>query len=142
MNTETMALYKAEKVNPVGGCLPLLLQMPVFFALYRVFFASIEFRHAPFFGWIQDLATHDPFFVTPILMTALMWLQQKVTPQPPVGEETEAVRMQRSMMKWMPVVLGAIMVFLPAGLNLYFLVNALVSVLQQFYFNKKLAVAV
>ncbi len=73
MNVEMMNLYKTEKVNPVGGCLPLLLQMPVFFALYRVFFASIEFRHAPFFGWIRDLSVHDPLFVTPVLITVLMW---------------------------------------------------------------------
>lgn len=137
MNAEMMALYKTEKVNPVGGCLPLLLQMPVFFALYRVFFVSIELRHAPFFGWIHDLASHDPYLVTPILMTALMWLQQKLTPMPP-AEDNEAMRMQRAMLKWMPIIFGGIMLFLPAGLNLYMLTNALISVIQQVWLNKHL----
>jgi len=137
MNAEMMALYKTEKVNPVGGCLPLLLQMPVFFALYRVFFVSIELRQAPFFGWIQDLASHDPYLVTPVLMTGLMWLQQKLTPMPP-ADDTEAVRMQRAMLKWMPIVFGVIMLFLPAGLNLYMLTNALISVIQQLWLNKHL----
>ena len=142
MNTEMMALYRNEKVNPVGGCLPLLIQMPIFFALYRVFFSSIEFRHAPFFGWIKDLSAHDPYFIIPVLMTALMWYQQKITPVPPAAEETEAIRMQRTMMKWMPIFFGAIMLFLPSGLTLYFLINALTSIIQQFYFNKKLGAAV
>jgi YidC/Oxa1 family membrane protein insertase len=138
---EVMGLYKNEKVNPLGSCLPMLLQMPVFFALYRLFFASIELRHEPFFGWIQDLSSHDPWFVTPILMTALMWGQQKITPMPNAsmgGEETDAMRMQKSMMKWMPVMFGFIMLFLPAGLTLYFLINALISVVQQYYLNKHL----
>ncbi|MBN8553851.1 MAG: membrane protein insertase YidC [Deltaproteobacteria bacterium] len=138
MNSEMMSLYKTEKVNPIGGCLPLLLQMPVFFALYRVFFSSIELRQAPFFGWIQDLSVHDPLFVTPILMTALMWYQTKITPTPPAAEDNETVRVQKAMMKWMPIVFGLIMIFLPAGLTLYFLVNALLSVVQQVYLNKKL----
>jgi YidC/Oxa1 family membrane protein insertase len=138
MNAEMMTLYKTEKVNPVGGCLPLLLQMPVFFALYRVFFSSIELRQAPFFGWIKDLSIYDPYFVTPLLMTALMWYQTKITPQPTAGDDNETVRAQRAMMKWMPVIFGLIMIFLPAGLTLYFLVNALLSVTQQVYLNKKL----
>jgi YidC/Oxa1 family membrane protein insertase len=136
MNAEMMALYRTEKVNPVGGCLPILLQMPVFFALYRVFYASIEFRLAPFAGWVNDLSAHDPYFVTPVLMTALMWYQTKLTPQPPALDESEAVQAQRAMMKWMPIVFGAIMVFLPSGLTLYFLINALISLIQQVYLNK------
>jgi YidC/Oxa1 family membrane protein insertase len=138
LNAELMTLYKTEKVNPVGGCLPLLLQMPVFFALYRVFFVSLELRHAPFFGWIQDLSAHDPYFVTPILMTALMWLQQRITPMPPAAEENEAVQIQRAMLKWMPIFFGFIMLFLPSGLNLYMLTNAAVSVVQQLWLNKYL----
>jgi YidC/Oxa1 family membrane protein insertase len=136
INVETMKLYKEEKVNPVGGCFPLLIQMPVFFALYRVFYASIELRQAPFFGWIKDLAVHDPYFVTPVLMTALMWYQQKMTPQPPVDDDNEAAKMQRSMMKWMPIVFGGVMIFLPAGLTLYFLVSALITIIQTSYLNK------
>lgn len=140
MNAEMMALYRAERVNPLGGCLPLILQMPVFFALYRVFFASIEMRHEPFIGWIRDLSHYDPYFVTPALMTGLMYFQQKLTPVPSAGaEETEAIRIQKAMFKWMPFIFGAIMLFLPAGLTLYFLVNALLSILQQLYMNKKLA---
>jgi len=139
MQAEMMNLYKTEKVNPVGGCLPLLLQMPVFFALYRVFFASFEMRHAAFFGWIQDLSAFDPYFVTPIVMTGVMFLQQKITPMPGgMGEETEAIKVQKAMYKWMPIIFGGIMLFLPAGLALYILVNALISVVQQFYLNKHL----
>lgn len=138
INVETMKLYKEEKVNPVGGCLPLLIQMPVFFALYRVFYASIELRQAPFVGWIKDLSVNDPFFVTPILMTALMWYQQKLTPAPAVDDDNEAMKMQRSMMKWMPIMFGAMMIFLPAGLTLYFLVSSLITIFQTQYLNKKL----
>jgi len=139
MQAEMMNLYKTEKVNPVGGCLPLLLQMPVFFALYRVFFASFEMRHAVFFGWIQDLSAFDPYFVTPIVMTGIMFLQQRITPMPGgMGEESEAVRIQKAMYKWMPLIFGGIMLFLPAGLALYILVNASISVIQQFYLNKHL----
>lgn len=138
MNMEMMNLYRNEKVNPVGGCLPILLQMPVFFALYRVFFASIEMRHEPFFGWIQDLAAYDPYFITPVLMTALMYFQQKLTPIPQTGADNEAVRIQKAMFKWMPFFFGAIMLFLPAGLTLYFLVNAGLSIVQQLLMNRKL----
>lgn len=139
MQSEMMALYRTEKVNPVGGCLPMLIQMPVFFALYRVFFTSIEMRQQPFFGWITDLSQHDPYFVTPVLMTALMYFQQKLTPMPSTGEENEAVRIQKAMFKWMPFIFGAVMIFLPSGLTLYFLVNAFLSILQQVYLNKKLS---
>lgn len=138
VNLETMNLYKQEKVNPVGGCLPLLIQMPVFFALYRVFYASIELRHSPFFGWIKDLSVHDPYFVTPVLMTALMWYQQKMTPVPAIDDDNEAAKMQRAMMKWMPIFFGAVMIFLPAGLTLYFLVSSAITIAQTAYLNKKL----
>jgi len=133
-----MALYKTEKVNPFGGCLPLLLQFPIFIALYRLFFVSIEMRHTPFFGWIKDLSAHDPYLITPIIMVALMWLQQKMTPMPPAMEDNEAVQMQRAMLKWMPLMFGGLMLFLPAGLNLYFLTNAGFSILQQIYLNRHL----
>ncbi len=138
MQQEMMALYKTEKVNPFGGCLPLLLQFPIFIALYRLFFVSIEMRHTPFFGWIKDLSAHDPYLITPIIMVALMWLQQKMTPMPPAMEDNEAVQMQRAMLKWMPLMFGGLMLFLPAGLNLYFLTNAGFSILQQIYLNRHL----
>lgn len=139
LQAEMMALYKREKVNPLGGCFPILLQMPVFFALYKLFFASFEMRHAPFFGWIQDLSAYDPLFITPVAMVILMYFQQKLTPMPTAGgEETEAMKIQKKLIKWMPFMFGAIMIFLPAGLTLYFLVNAGVSVLQQYFMNKRL----
>jgi len=137
MNAEVMALYKTEKVNPLGGCLPMIIQMPVFFALYRVFLASFEMRHAPFFGWIQDLSAYDPLFITPILMSVLMVIQQRLTPTPGGAGDNEAAKIQKAMMKWMPLIFGAIMLFLPEGLTLYILVNALISIFQQLYLNKK-----
>lgn len=138
LQAEMMTLYKTEKVNPVGGCLPMLIQMPVFFALYRVFFASIELRHQAFFGWIHDLSAHDPYLILPICMTALMYLQQQITPTPPSMEDNEMVRAQKAMMKWLPVIFGMFMLFLPAGLTLYFLANAGISIGQQFWLNKHL----
>lgn len=139
LQAEMMALYKSEKVNPLGGCLPIILQMPVFFALYKLFYASFEMRHAPFFGWIQDLSAYDPFFITPVLMVLLMWAQQKITPMPGMGgEETEAIKLQKRIFKWMPFIFGAVMIFLPSGLTLYFLVNAGLSVAQQYFMNKRL----
>lgn len=138
MQSEMMALYRNEKVNPVGGCLPMFLQFPIFIALYRVFYASIELRQEPFVGWITDMSLHDPFFVTPVLMTALMWAQQKLTPMPTPSDDNEAVKIQMAMMKWMPIIFGVIMLWLPAGLTLYFLVNAGLSVVQQYYLNKHL----
>jgi YidC/Oxa1 family membrane protein insertase len=138
MQQEMMALYKTEKVNPFGGCLPLLLQFPIFIALYRLFFVSIEMRHTPFFGWIEDLSAHDPYLITPIIMVGLMWLQQRMTPMPPAMEDNEAVQMQRAMLKWMPLMFGGLMLFLPAGLNLYFLTNAGFSIVQQIYLNRHL----
>ncbi len=118
----------------------MLLQMPVFFALYRVFFASIEMRHAPFFGWLNDLAHYDHFFILPVAMTVLMVLQQKLTPMPETGQDSEAIRIQKAMFKWMPIIFGAIMLFLPAGLTLYFLVNAALSIIQQLLINKRLEI--
>ncbi len=138
LQMELMSLYRTEKVNPIGGCLPLLLQMPVFFALYRVFYLSIEFRHQPLFGWISDLSAHDPYFVTPVLMTLIMWYQMKITPQPAMSEENEMVRVQKTMMKIMPVMFGAFSIFLPAGLNIYLLTNVLISLIQQIYLNRYL----
>jgi len=112
--------------------------MPVFFALYRVFFASIEMRHAPFVGWIQDLSHYDPYFILPIVMTVLMVYQQKITPMPESGQDSDAIKVQRVMLKWMPLFFGAIMLFLPAGLTLYFLVNSALSIAQQVFINKRL----
>ena len=124
MNQETMALYKEEGVNPVGGCLPMLVQMPLLFALYTLFSHAIELRHAPFMLWIVDLSAKDPLYITPVLMTATMWLQQRLAPQ--AGDPA-----QMKMMRMMPLVFGIMFLGFPAGLVLYWLTNNVVSILQQ-----------
>ena len=104
-----MELYKKEKINPVGGCLPVLLQMPVFFALYWVLLESVELRHAPWMLWIQDLTARDPYFILPVLNIAIMWGTQKLSPM--VGMDP----MQQKIMQLMPLVFGAIMIFFPVS---------------------------
>lgn len=133
LNQEMITFMKTNGYNPVSGCLPILIQMPVFFALYRVLYSSIELYQAPFYGWIHDLSLKDPFYITPITLTVTMFLQQKLTPN------TATDPMQQKMMQWMPVFFGIMMVSLPAGLTIYMLVNALTSIVQQLYLNKKLA---
>ncbi len=124
MNQETMALYKQEGVNPMGGCLPILVQMPILFALYTLFAHAIELRHAPFIWWITDLSAKDPLYITPVLMTATMWLQQRLAPQ--AGDPQ-----QMKMMRMMPLVFGIMFLGFPSGLVLYWLTNNVVSILQQ-----------
>ena len=130
LSQEMMALYKKENVNPLGGCLPMLLPMPIFLALYWVLFESVELRHAPFFLWINDLAAMDPFFVLPILMGATMYGQQLLSPA--MGDP-----MQVRMMKMMPIMFTVLFLFFPAGLVLYWFVNSLLSVAQQWYVTNK-----
>ena len=150
INQETMALYRTYKVNPMGGCLPMLVQLPVFFALYRMLYQAIELRHAPFFGWINDLSApdrlfhfnvsfHIPFMQPPygipvltLIMGATMILQQKMSPA--AADPTQA-----KMMMMMPVVFTVIFINFPSGLVLYWLVSNLVSIAQQYYTQKKLA---
>jgi len=124
MNQETMELYKQEGVNPVGGCLPTLIQLPILFALYTLFAHAIELRHAPFIWWITDLSAKDPLMITPILMTASMWLQQKLAPQ--AGDPN-----QMKMMRFMPLIFGIMFLGFPSGLVLYWLTNNVVTILQQ-----------
>lgn len=133
LNREMITFMKTQGYNPVAGCLPILVQMPVFFALYRVLYSSIELYQAPFFGWIQDLSLKDPLYITPVILTGLMWLQQKLTPS------TATDPMQAKMLQYMPLFFGLMMLNLPAGLTIYMLVNAAASVLQQKYINKKLS---
>ncbi len=133
LNREMITFMRTQGYNPVSGCLPILVQMPVFFALYRVLYSSIELYHAPFFGWITDLSLKDPLYITPVLLTGLMWLQQKITPS------TATDPMQAKMLQWMPLFFGLLMVNLPAGLTVYMLVNAAASIVQQQYLNKKFA---
>ena len=124
MNQELMQLYKQEKVNPMGGCLPIVAQMPILFALYTLFANAIELRHAPFMLWIHDLSLKDPTYITPILMTASMVLQQKLSPQ--VGDPA-----QRRMFMLMPFIFGLMFMSFPAGLVLYWLVNNVLTIAQQ-----------
>lgn len=131
MQQAMMELYKTEKINPLGGCLPILIQIPVFIALYWVLLGSVEIRHAPFFGWIQDLSATDPYFVLPILMAASMFLQTKLNPKP-----TDPL--QARLMIMMPIVFSIFFFFFPAGLVLYWLVNNILSIAQQWYVNKKI----
>ncbi|MCZ6620255.1 MAG: membrane protein insertase YidC [Gammaproteobacteria bacterium] len=130
LSQEMMALYKKEKVNPLGGCLPMLLPMPIFIALYWVLFESVELRHAPFMLWINDLAAMDPFFILPLAMGASMFLQQSLSPA--VGDP-----MQVRMMKMMPIMFTVLFLFFPAGLVLYWLVNNVLSIAQQWYVIRK-----
>ena len=126
-----MELYKKEKINPVGGCLPLLLQMPVFLALYWVLLESVELRHAPWIGWITNLTAPDPFFILPVINIAVMWATQKLSPMPGVDP------MQKRMMQMMPLVFGVMMVFFPAGLVLYWVTNGALGLLQQWWMMKR-----
>ncbi len=125
----TMELYKKEKVNPFGGCLPIVVQIPVFLALYYVLIESVELRQAPFILWIHDLSIPDPFYVLPILMGLSMFLQQRLSPAPPDP-------MQAKMMMFLPVVLTLLFLHFPAGLVLYWVVNTLASISQQWYILK------
>nr|WP_295901229.1 membrane protein insertase YidC [uncultured Bdellovibrio sp.] len=125
LNQEMMAVMKQNGANPVGGCLPMLLQIPVFFALYRVIGSSIELYNSPFAGWIHDLSAHDPFYVLPILMAVFMFIQQKITPS--TMDPTQA-----KIMAFLPVVFSLFMLQLPSGLTLYMVVSTLFGIIQQY----------
>lgn len=126
-----MELYKKEKINPLGGCFPILVQMPVFIALYWVLMESVELRQAPFALWINDLSVMDPYFVLPILMGASMYYMQKLNPAPPDP-------MQAKIMQWMPIVFTFFFLWFPAGLVLYWLCNNLLSMAQQYIINRRI----
>ncbi len=130
-NQEQMALFKSHKVNPMGGCLPMLVQLPVFFALYTVLQNSIELFHAPFFGWILDLSAKDPLYILPILMGISMFFQQKMTPAAGLDPA------QAKMMLAMPVIFTFIMLKLPSGLTLYIFLSTLMGILQQLLINRE-----
>jgi YidC/Oxa1 family membrane protein insertase len=129
MNQAMMELYKTEKINPLGGCFPILVQIPVFISLYWVLLAAIELRHAPFMLWIQDLSVQDPYYVLPILMTVSMVLQTKMNPVPPDP-------VQAKVMQFMPFIFSVFFFFFPAGLVLYWLVNNILSILQQWQIQR------
>lgn len=130
---ETMALYREHKVNPFSGCLPMLIQIPVFFGLYKALMYSIELRHSPFFFWIQDLSAKDPYYITPIIMGATQFITQKMTPA--MGDP-----MQQKIMLLMPVIFTFFFLNFPSGLVIYWLWNNILQIGQQYYINKKLAV--
>jgi len=129
MNMKMMELYKKHGANPMGGCLPMLLQIPVFFALYRVFLNAVELQGAPWILWISDLSQKDPYFVLPILMGASMWFQQKITPN------TVTDPMQQKIFQWLPVVMTIFFLTFPSGLVLYWLVNNIFTIAQQYVIN-------
>ncbi|MFT5136201.1 MAG: YidC/Oxa1 family membrane protein insertase [Arenicella sp.] len=128
--TEMMALYKKEKINPAGGCLPILIQIPVFIALYWALLESVEIRQAPFALWLQDLSAPDPFYILPVLMGASMWAQQQLNPAPMDD-------IQKKVMTIMPIALTFLFLTFPQGLVLYWVVNNVLSMAQQWFINKK-----
>jgi YidC/Oxa1 family membrane protein insertase len=129
-----MEMYRNEKINPLGGCLPILVQIPVFIALYWVLLASVEMRGAPWILWVDDLSAQDPLFILPVIMMATMFLQIKLNPTPPDP-------MQARVMMIMPLVFGGFMFFFPAGLVLYWVVNNILSIAQQWYITRKMTQA-
>lgn len=130
LNKELMELYKNHKVNPLGGCLPMLVQIPVFFALYKVLLDSIALRHAPFALWLTDLSAKDPYYITPILMGASMFVQQKMTPM-------SIDPIQAKIFMFMPIVFTFMFLNFPSGLVIYWLVNNLLTILQQYFIHRK-----
>ena len=136
MSQELMEMYKKEGVNPLGGCLPMLAQMPFFLAFYWVLLETVELRHSPFFLWIDDLSAMDPYFVLPILNGAGMYLSQKLTPTPPNADP-----MQAQMMKFFPLIFAVIFAWFPSGLVLYWLVNMLIQIFQQWWYSRKATTA-
>ena len=130
MNAAMMELYKTEKINPLGGCLPIVVQIPVFIALYWVLLASVEMRNAPWLGWIQDLSTPDPFYILPVIMAVSMFIQTKLNPTPPDP-------IQAKVMMFMPIAFSVMFFFFPAGLVLYWVVNNILSIAQQWAITKK-----
>lgn len=133
---ELMKFMVANKVNPMKGCLPVLPQIPVFFAFYRVLSTAMELRHAPFYGWIADLSVKDPYYITPLFLGGLMFIQQKLTPT------TGMDKNQEKIMMFMPVIFTVMMLSLPSGMVIYMIANTAISILQSYWLNKKFAASV
>jgi YidC/Oxa1 family membrane protein insertase len=131
MSQAMMDIYKKEKINPLGGCLPMLVQIPVFISLYWVLLESVELRQAPFILWLDDLSSKDPFYVLPVIMGISMWVQQRLNPAPmdPV---------QQKVLMALPFVFTAFFAFFPSGLVLYWVVNNILSIAQQWYITRKI----
>jgi YidC/Oxa1 family membrane protein insertase len=132
LNQAMMELYRTEKINPLGGCLPIVVQIPVFIALYWVLLGSIELRHAPWIGWIHDLSAPDPYFILPVIYAASMFLQTRINPQP-------ADPVQAKVMMVMPIMFSVFFLFFPSGLVLYWVVQNMLSIVQQWHINRTLA---
>jgi YidC/Oxa1 family membrane protein insertase len=129
MNQEMMELYRKEKINPLGGCLPILVQIPVFIALYWVLLGSVEMRHAPWLLWIEDLSAKDPYYVLPIIMGVSMVIQTKLNPTPPDP-------IQAKVMMAMPIVFTFMFLWFPSGLVLYWTINNILSIAQQWQITR------
>jgi YidC/Oxa1 family membrane protein insertase len=134
MAQEMMALYRHHRINPMSGCWPMLIQIPIFFAFYKVILISFEFRQAPFFGWIQDLSIQDPFYVLPVLMGLTMVIQQRLNP--PAADPV-----QQKVLQFMPVLFTVMFLWFPAGLVLYWTVNSVLSVAQQWWIMRRMGVS-
>lgn len=132
LQLKMMEMYKAEKINPMGGCLPILVQIPVFIALYWVLLSAVELRHAPWIGWIRDLSAPDQYFVLPVLYAITAYLQVKLSPTP----ITDPV--QARIMQIMPIAFSVLFIFFPSGLVLYWLVNNILQIAQQWHMNRLL----
>jgi len=130
-NQEMMDLYRKEKVNPMGGCLPIMVQIPVFISLYWVLIETVELRQAPFILWIHDLSVKDPYFVLPVIMGITMFLQQRLNPAP-------VDPLQAKIMRMFPIVFTVFFLFFPAGLVLYWVTNNTLSIIQQWYITNKI----
>jgi YidC/Oxa1 family membrane protein insertase len=131
MQMAMMKIYREEKVNPMGGCFPIMVQIPVFIALYWVLLSSVEMRGAPWIGWIKDLAAPDPYYILPLIMAGTMVIQTRLNPVPPDP-------LQAKLMMWMPLIFSVMFFFFPAGLVLYWLVNNLFSIAQQWVITRKI----
>ncbi len=135
LNHAMMEMYRKEKVNPLGGCLPILVQIPVFISLYWVLIEAVEMRQAPFIGWLTDLSAKDPYFILPVIMGVSMFIQQKLSPPP-------SDPLQAKIMQFFPIMFTGFFAFFPSGLVLYWVVNNLLSILQQWYINKTIVASV
>ena len=129
LQVKMMEMYKQEKINPLGGCLPILVQIPVFIALYWVLLSAVELRHAPWIGWIQDLSAPDPWYVLPVIYAITAYLQVKLSPTP-ISDPVQA-----KVMQIMPIAFSVMFVFFPAGLVLYWLINNCIQIFQQWHMN-------
>jgi YidC/Oxa1 family membrane protein insertase len=130
LNQAMMEMYKKEKINPLGGCLPILVQIPVFIALYWMLLESVELRQAPWLGWIEDLSLKDPYYILPLIMGASMFIQQRLNPTPPDP-------IQAKVMMALPVVFTFFFLWFPSGLVLYWVVNNTLSIIQQYVITKR-----